>query len=107
MMLLQSNYRCCEIIIYDGDDFSGWSARLGGGNHSLDDINANSRPVNCGGTTCNDLFNQGPGLQDANSYDTCSGSGAIECRKHHLDSHVRIRFVSGMIDRIVSSLAPV
>ena len=22
--------------------------------HSLDDINANSRPVNCGGTTCND-----------------------------------------------------
>jgi len=44
----------CEIIMYDGSDFSGWSARLGGGDHSLDDINANSRPVNCGGTTCND-----------------------------------------------------
>jgi len=46
----------CEIIMYDGSDFSGWSARLGGGDHSLADIRANSRPVNCGGggDPCND-----------------------------------------------------
>ena len=43
----------CEVILYDGDDFSGWSARLGGGNHNLADINANALPVNCGGS-CND-----------------------------------------------------
>ena len=43
----------CEVILYDGDDFSGWSARLGGGNHGLADINANALPVNCGGS-CND-----------------------------------------------------
>jgi hypothetical protein len=43
----------CEIIMYDGPDFSGWSARLGGGDHELADINANSRPINCGGS-CND-----------------------------------------------------
>lgn len=53
----------CEIIMYNGDDFgsggvpggqSAWSARLGAGDHSLDDINANARPQNCGGTSCND-----------------------------------------------------
>ena len=44
----------CEIIMYDGSDFSGWSARLGGGDHSLADIRANSRPPNCGGSGCND-----------------------------------------------------
>jgi len=44
----------CEIIMYDNPDFSGWSARLGGGDHSLADIRANSRPINCGGSGCND-----------------------------------------------------
>ena len=44
----------CEIIMYDGSDFSGWSARLGGGDHSLADIEANARPANCGGGGCND-----------------------------------------------------
>ncbi len=44
----------CEIIMYDGTDFSGWSARLGGGDHSLSDIEANARPANCGGGGCND-----------------------------------------------------
>lgn len=46
----------CQIIMYDGEDFSGWSARLGEGDHTLDDINANALPVNCGGgpDKCND-----------------------------------------------------
>ena len=53
----------CEIIMYNGNDFgsggvpagqTAWSARLGSGDHSLDDINANARPQNCGGTSCND-----------------------------------------------------
>ena len=53
----------CEIIMYNGNDFgsggvpggqTAWSARLGAGDHSLDDINEKARPQNCGGTSCND-----------------------------------------------------
>ncbi len=53
----------CEIIMYNGNDFgsggvpggqTAWSARLGAGDHSLDDINEKARPKNCGGTSCND-----------------------------------------------------
>tara|TARA_B100001123_G_C15150195_1_gene963193 strand:- start:173 stop:1063 length:891 start_codon:yes stop_codon:yes gene_type:complete len=44
----------CEVILYDEDDFSGWSARLSGGDHSLASINANALPKNCGGGGCND-----------------------------------------------------
>ena len=44
----------CEVILYDVDDFSGWSARLGGGDHSLASINANALPRDCGGGGCND-----------------------------------------------------
>ena len=44
----------CEVILYDGDDFNGWSARLGGGDHELASINANALPRDCGGGGCND-----------------------------------------------------
>ena len=74
----------CEVILYDGDDFSGWSARLGGGNHDLADINANARPVNCGGS-CNDQISalKVLGYKMQIHMTPAAGSGAINAGDIH------------------------
>mgnify|MGYP001269648346 CR=1 FL=1 len=45
----------CVAIMYGEDDFSGWTARLGPGDHTLADINANAIPLNCGGSCDDDV----------------------------------------------------
>ena len=74
----------CEVILYDGADFSGWSARLGGGDHNLASINANALPLNCGGD-CNDQISalKVLGYKMQIHMTPAAGSGAIRAGDVH------------------------